>query len=290
MQIQLLQVPYDSGHRSARMGAGPEYFVQHGVAAQLQARGWRVEVETIEAQRPFQAEIFTTFELCRQLAQRVQAAKSSGAFPLILSGNCNGSLGGIAGVDPAGLGVIWFDAHSDFHTPETTAGGMLDSMGLAIATGQCWKTITQFIPGFAPLPGNQVLLVGARQIDKEDPARLEQAQITLLRGEAIRASGLAEHLTPALMALRSRVRRVYVHIDLDVLDTQVGKANAFAAPDGLFVEEMEQAISLIAHHFVIEGTAFTAYDPTCDPEERIFRAGIHLMEHIVQQAASSRPA
>lgn len=284
MQIQLFQVPYDSGQRGARMGKGPLAFLERGLDARLRQQGWPVEVATIEAPpNVFKAEIRTAFELCRGLAQQVRLAREQGAFPLILSGNCISSLGGMAGVDPAGLGVIWFDAHCDFHTPETTAGGMLDSMGLAVATGHCWTTITQFIPGFAVIPGQQVLLVGPRQIDKEDPARLRQAQITLLRGEALRAAGLAELFAPALEALAGQAQRVYLHLDLDVLDPEVGKANTFAMPGGLLVPELEQAITMIAQRFEIAGAALTAYDPDCDPDQTIFRAGVHLIEHLVQQ-------
>ncbi len=288
MEVQLFQVPYDSGQRGARMGKGPLVFVERGLAARLGARGWNVEVETIEPISPFRAEIRTAFELCRALAQRVQPAQARGAFPLILSGNCISSLGGIAGGGPAGLGGIWFDAHCHFHTPETTAGGMLDSMGLAVATGHCWTTITRFIPGFAAIPGQQVLLVGPRQIDEEDPARLQQAQITLLRGEALRASGFAETFAPALAALARQVQRVYIHLDLDVLDPEEGTANTFALPGGLLVPELEQAITMIAERFVIAGAALSAYDPACDPQETIFRAGVHLMEHLLQQVERRR--
>lgn len=242
MQVQLFQAPYDSGQRGARMGKGPLAFIERGLAARLRAQGWNVEVETIEAISPFRAEIRTAFELCRALAQHVQQAREQGAFPLILSGNCISSLGGIAGVDPARLGVIWFDAHCDFHTPETTAGGMLDSMGLAVATGHCWTTITQFIPGFAVIP------------------------------------------------LAGQVQRVYIHLDLDVLDPEVGTANPFATPGGLFVPELEQAITMIARRFVIAGAAFTAYDPDCDPAEAILHAGVHLMEHLVQQVERRQSA
>jgi arginase len=290
MQIQLLQVPYDSGLRSARMGCGPAYFVQHGVDELLRARGWTVEVETIESQRPFPSEITTSLEVSYRLAKRVQAAKEQGAFPLVLAGNCNSSLGGIAGVGPTDLGVIWFDAHSDFRTPETTVGGMFDSMGLAMLTGQCWRRATSYITGFAPIPINRVLLVGPRQLEPDDQEQLEQAQVPLVRGEQIRASGLAENLAGALHALRARVQRVYVHLDLDVLDPEVGTANTFAEPGGLFIEEMEQALALIAQQFVIVGAAFTAYDPAADPEERIFHAGAHLMEYLLQQVASRQSA
>ena len=62
-RIHLIQVPYDSGHRGERMGRGPEYFVQQGLDHMLQAHGWTVQVETVEAQQPFHTENSTSFEL-----------------------------------------------------------------------------------------------------------------------------------------------------------------------------------------------------------------------------------
>jgi arginase len=193
----------------------------------------------IEAQRPFRAEIYTTYELHRQLAQRVRAAKEHGAWPLILSGNCNSALGTLGGIEAHQAGIIWFDAHGDFNTPETTTGGFLDGMALATATGRCWLRMTQSIPGLAPVPDERVLMIGVRQLDDGEQALLEQSQVTLVRGEQIRELGLLNGL--------------------------------------------EQAITLIAQQFKIAAAAFTAYDPSCDPEENILRAGLQLVEHVVQE-------
>lgn len=132
------------------------------------------------------------------------------------------------------------------------------------------------------MPVDRVLLVGARQLEPDDEEQLELAQVPLVRGEQIRAEGLTESLASPLRALRARVQRVYVHLDLDVLDPQVGKANEFTEPGGLLVTELEQALTLVSQHFLIAGVALTAYDPTGDPEEGIFRAGTHLMESLLQ--------
>jgi arginase len=59
MNIQLIQVPYDSGHKSVRTGRGPDHFLQHGVDQILRARGHKVEVRRIEASTPFTTEIST---------------------------------------------------------------------------------------------------------------------------------------------------------------------------------------------------------------------------------------
>ena len=110
-----------------------------------------------EAQGSFRAEIQTAFELYRQLAERVCAARREGRFPLVLSDNCGSGIGTVAGVGTARLGVIWFDGHGDFNTPETTASGFLDGMGLAVVAGLCWKTLAASVPHFSPYMAGQCL-------------------------------------------------------------------------------------------------------------------------------------
>jgi arginase len=92
------------------------------------------------------AEVATAFELDGLLAGEVRTAVEAGEFPLVLSGNCNTSVGTLSGVGTEGLGVIWFDAHADFNTPETTTTGFTDGTGLAIAVGHCWVTMAESGP------------------------------------------------------------------------------------------------------------------------------------------------
>lgn len=106
MNVQVIQVPYDSGNSRLRMGRGVEHFVEYGLLQVLQADGHQVSVELIEPQTKFRAEIQTQFELYRLLAERVSAARQENKFPLILSGNCGATIGVIAGVNKKRLGLI----------------------------------------------------------------------------------------------------------------------------------------------------------------------------------------
>jgi arginase len=65
----------------------------------------------------------------------------------VLSGNRNSALGALAGLREQNCGMIWFDAHGDFNTPEITESGFFDGMGMAIAAGHCWKKLAATIPG-----------------------------------------------------------------------------------------------------------------------------------------------
>ena len=262
------------------MGAGPENFIQNGIAQVLRDCGYDASVECVEAQSSFRAEIKTAFELYRLLAERVGSAYENGTFPLVLSGNCNSSIGTVAGVNPEHLGIIWFDGHGDFNTPETTESGFLDGMGLATAAGLCWRKMAASIPNFIPIPGRDILHVGGRDFYPEEKALFEQSGGTIIGAEAIRRSGVQAALESALNALRSRVSRIYLHFDLDVLDPEVTPANEFAAPNGLSVEQIQEAIQLIGERFTICASGIASYDPQYD-KGAVLEAGITIMKNIL---------
>src|SRR3954466_16187137 len=94
--IRLLQVPYDSGHRDRRMGAGPLSLARAGAADVLTRRGHRVTERVIEAPSGWRAELRTAFALQRRVAAEVTAARDAGQVPLVLAGNCNTTNGVLA--------------------------------------------------------------------------------------------------------------------------------------------------------------------------------------------------
>ena len=214
-----------------------------------------VPVVTVEPAEESTNEIGASIAVVHAVAETVRGVD----FPVVLSANCNSSLGTITGIG-GDVGVVWFDAHADFNTPDTTGSGFFDGMGLAILTGTGWARLRE---GLATVPEEHVVHVGARDIDDSERERLEASEIQVVRRPPLDA---------ALDSLRERVDAVYVHVDLDVLDPSVGRANAWAAPDGLLTEELTAAIDAIAGRFDVRAAAFTAYDPACDPEGGIPRA------------------
>src|SRR5689334_19946314 len=99
MEIQLLAVPYDSGNRSARMGAGPEALLEGGLQQALRDDGHKVHVKIAELPADaWHAEIQTGFELMRMLSTAVRAARDSNRLPIVLAGNCNTAVGTVAGL------------------------------------------------------------------------------------------------------------------------------------------------------------------------------------------------
>ena len=281
MKVQIIQVPYDSGHRSRRMGRGPEHWIEKGLVQALQRERHEVSVETLESPTEFQAEVQTQFALYALVARQVTAARQKDAFPLVLSGNCGASLGVIAAAQNKRLGVIWFDAHGEFNTPETTTTGFLDGMGLAIATGRCWKTLAESIPGFAPIPGSRIVLIGGRDFDEGERERLEGAGVTVLDASSVKQIGMSTSLDSTLRSLLGSVEDVHLHLDLDALNPEEAPANGWLTEGGLRVNEMMEAIRYIKDRRKVTSATIASYDPSYDKDGKTLEAGLKMIKELV---------
>ena len=272
MDIQLLAVPYDSGNRGMRMGAGPERLLDAGLERALRENGHTVHTRIAELTADWQAEIQTSFELMRMLSAAVREARESGRFPIVLAGNCNTAVGTLAGLGAQSTGVAWFDAHGDFNTPETTRSGFLDGTAVAIITGRCWTQLAATIPEFAPIPDDRVCLIGTRDLDSLESALLDESSVDIVEPRQLRSS-----LPRVLEKIREQVDSMYVHLDLDVLDSAVAAANSYAISGGLTLEDLDHALAQIAARFRIAGLTLSAYDPAVDTFGHAAQAAIRLI-------------
>jgi arginase len=264
MEIRLLLVPYDSGQRSVRMGAGPDYLRNAGLTERLEAGGHKISTQIVEpATTNWRAEVQTSFELMRAVAHQVRSARSQTSFPLVLSGNCLSAVGVIAGLG-ADTGVLWIDAHGDFNTPQTTMSGFLDGMTLATATGRCWSELARSIEGFEPVADEAVMMLGVRDLDPSEAAALAKSGIVRLSAES-----LPNELEPRLEPLRQKVGKFYVHLDLDALDPSEGRANGYAVRGGFSNEKLQELLRLIGNRLPVAALTLAGYDPAYDPEGKV---------------------
>jgi arginase len=260
----LITAPYELGHADVGLGTGVPV-----LAAAL--GGTAVSVDVRE---PFTNEIAGSFVVTRAVAARVRAA--AGKLPVVLAGNCNNAaLGAVAGLGtPSDLGVVWLDAHADFQTDDTTSTGFFDGMALSLLTGTGWSTLRSTVEGLRPVPEEHVVHAYARDIDPGEEALLDASGVRRVRP--------GEELEPALDDLAERVSDVYLHIDLDVLDPSVGRANRYAAPGGPDLETVEDAIVQVGRRFGIRAAALTAYEPAEDPPGTIVAAARRLFARLVE--------
>jgi arginase len=251
------------------MGRGPTALLeQHGLEERLSSAGFDVAVDTVEIPDALVPEIARTFELNRRLAHSVRTARAEGAFPIVLSGNCNCAWGATAGgVDDEAPAVLWLDAHADFDVPDDNLSGFLDVMALSTLTGACWQALAATIPGFKAVPERNVLLAGARDLDDYQRERLQQSELSVSWGAA----------DPVLEAFDPEPSTLYLHIDLDSLDPAVGQANEFSAPDGLSLERVLVLQREAVEAFDVSCASVTAYNPDFDGDGRMAAAAAEIV-------------
>lgn len=296
--VDLITCPYDLGRRNWRCGLGPAAILQQDAVARIESGGADVRLVEIETQVDYECEGDLSFEAQRQIARGVAKAKESGRLPLVLGGNCNTAVGGTSGIGTSGLtgtsapggssapgqarlGIIWFDAHGDFCTPETTDNGFLDGMGLAMLVGRGWRRALSTIPGYAPIAENATALVGGRDFDPWEVEDLASSAITQLQVEDIRTKGVQGAFEPVLERLTRHADQVYLHIDLDVHDPAEAPTNFYNAPGGLRASEVREAIELIGQHIPVAGGGLASYDPAYDPDGKTAEIAVGVLESLI---------
>lgn len=244
----MIAVPYHLGRRAVEVGRGPLVILEA-----LQQSCVMVEGEGGVA------------GINSQLAQAVAAHDRP---VVVLAGNCNSCLGTLSALDDPG--IVWLDAHGDFNTPETTISGALEGMSLAIATGHCHPELMA-----RPIPEENVMLGATRSLDP-----LEQ---TRLRASKIKLAPLDE-LPQAIDELASRVKTIYLHLDLDVLDPQISPGVNFSEPGGISPEQLFAAVQHVIATGKLGAAAIANFNPDRDRENRTLKIAERLVA-ILSQAS-----
>ncbi len=285
--IRLLAVPYEIGAPRMGVGRGPERLLEAGAEKALGSHGARVGLEVIELQEHQRdasgaSEAGAGFELIRLVAARAGEAIADGAFPVLLSGSCFAGLGMVAGMGESSPGVVWFDAHGDFNTPDSSVDGYFDGMGLAMLTGDGWQALSRGSMEGSAVPKSAVVLAGARDFDQLEQQRLEQSEVRHLPPSEIDADDAVAH---AVGELDPAPTGLYLHVDLDVLDSGEAKVNIYSASDGLSAAQLEAQVRSLLEACPVRGVSLTAYDPEVDSDGRVPPIAMRLLEAVAERIA-----
>ena len=275
MEIDLITVPYDAAQRATRMGLGPLQLAA-GLPARLNSRGHDVRLQEVESGLEFATDAGVAFDLARGIGSRVAGALRDGRLPIVLAGNCMTSVGTVAGLGGRPPAVVWFDAHADLNTPDTTRSGFLDGTSLATLTGRCWHGMLAGVPGFSPIADSHVVLVGARDLDPPEEALLAEGAIRSVPVAVGGGIDLAS-LEHAVAAATDGADGVYLHFDLDVIDPEQARANGYAALNGVRIEAAVAAVARVRSTARLRAMALTAYDPSFDAQGTVARAASSLL-------------
>ena len=167
--------------------------------------------------------------LYEAVAATVAEAAGRGERPAVLSGDCTTSLGTVAGLQRAGIdpAIVWFDAHGDVQTLETTTSGYLGGIPLRMLVGYRPELLATSL-GLRPVGEERVVLVDARDLDPPEVEYLQRAPIRRCGVADLRDGPLPDG-------------PLYLHLDLDVVDSGELPGLRFPAPGGPTAAAVAQA-------------------------------------------------
>ena len=209
------------------------------------------------------------------LADMAAANRADGLLNLGFYNNCEslmGMLGGLrhSAAPPARIGLVWIDAHGDYNTPETTLSGMLGGMPVAIAAGDGLERMRRQARLDEPLPKENIVMVGVRDTDPLEQARIDEDGIPQISTEDVRT--LSDKLHAEMQRLSTISDIIYVHVDLDVLDPAEVSGHPLTVPDGPTGAELGEAIRVMFTYPKTGALGIASYPHEDDPGQLTLKA------------------
>jgi arginase len=208
--------------------------------------------------------------LYRPLRDLVKKALDEGKRPVSFAGDCCTTIGVAAGLQAAGIDptLIWFDAHGDFNTWETTPGGFLGGMPLAMLAGLGEQTIVQGV-GLENLAEKKIYLADARDLDPGEKVNLSNSKIN--------------HLSDVtdLLEISFPEGPRYIHFDTDVLNPADAPAMNYLAPGGPAAETLEQLFQQLADSGQIAAVSVSSWNPELDKDGQTAAVVMNLIQTLV---------
>jgi len=220
---------------------------------------------------------------CEQLAIEVEEILKAGQLPLILGGDHSiaiGSFGGAASYykkQNETLGLIWFDAHADMNTPETTPSGNIHGMPLATLFGYGAPELTN-IAGFAPKLDPQLCAhVGARDIDPDEREMVRKLGVRFFTMREIDERGMNSCMDDAIKIASRGTAGYGVTFDVDVLDPGDAPGSGTLVRGGLTYREAHLGMEKIAEAGGMRSLEIVEINTALDVNNKTAELGVELI-------------
>jgi arginase len=220
---------------------------------------------------------------CEQLAKQVEGILEANELPLILGGDHSIAIGSFAGVashykkQDHTVGLLWFDAHADINTPETTPSGNIHGMPLATLLGYGAPELTN-VGGFAPKLDPQLCVhVGARDIDAGEREMIKKLGIRFFTMREIDERGMSACMDDAI-AIASRGSGGYaVTFDVDVLDPGDAPGSGTLVRGGLTYREAHLGMEKVAEAGGMRSLEIVEINTALDVNNKTAELGVELI-------------
>ena len=209
-------------------------------------------------------------EIHAALAVLVEKEVKAGRLPVSLAGDCCTTLGIQAGLARSGIipQLIWFDAHGDFNTWETSPSGFLGGMPLAMLSGLGEQTILEVL-GIDPLPQENIILTDARDLDPGEKELLAASRVT--------------HMKDPLAFLETQLPEgpLWIHFDTDVVDPDYVPAQNYPAPGGINPTDLGRVFRHLASSGNIVALSLSSWAPDLPGANESRDVCLELLEMLI---------
>ena len=180
------------------------------------------------------------------------------------------------------LGIIWFDAHGDYHTFKTTPSGNIHGLPFAAVTNYEKTLLSTFHNGNFYNPKNSVL-VGGRDIDKPDEIKnLQDAGVTIFSTEDIRKFGAENIYKKAFEIASSGTNGIHISYDLDVIDPNIVPGVSVPAKDGINLKEAYLFVDfMIKNKEKIKSMDLVEFNPLKDSNKKSEKIATYIINTLL---------
>ena len=210
--------------------------------------------------------------LCHALADEVAAVQAEGNLPVVIAADCTASIGVLAGLQRQlpDFTLVWYDAHGDFNTHETTPSGFIGGMPLAMLCGRGEQTIVGGA-GAKAHPESDIILTDARDLDPGEDQAVANSALTHLPNVA------------DLSSLPLPNKPIYIHFDCDVLHLSDLSAVSYPAEGGPTLDIVEASLAHVAGTGRVAAISVSMWNPDMDPDSEAETLVLELIDRLVEQ-------
>lgn len=299
--IHIIGAPLDHGAGRRGVGMGPSAVRIAGLHDALQRIGYAVEdhgdvtipaPETCPPGDPKLKYLPLVANACREVCAEVQGTLDRNGVPLVIGGDHSIAIGTISGLaahlrgakgkspskgSPPRLGLIWFDAHGDINTPDTSPTGNIHGMPVACLLGHGPDELTNLgYPG-AKLDPAFCVQIGLRDLDEVEKRHIKEWGIRAYTMEEIDRRGMATVVEEALVRVLSGADMLHVSFDVDAVDPQVAPGTGTRKIGGLTYREAHLACEIIAESGRLTSMELVEVNPILDHQNQTAELAVGLI-------------
>lgn len=287
--ISIIGVPMDLGQLRRGVDMGPSAIRYAGIVERLEDLNYNIEdlgdivigrVDRKGIQENNSLRNLKEVALASEkLAKEVDNTISRKRFPLVFGGDHSIAIGTLAGLSKHynNLGVIWYDAHGDLNTSETSPSGNIHGMPLAVSLGIGDSRLTELYGNNPKIKPENIVIIGARSLDDGEKKLIKELGIKVYTMHEIDRLGMTKVMEESIEYLKDRTDGVHLSLDLDGLDPHDAPGVGTPVLGGISYRESHLAMEMLEESKFITSAEFVEVNPILDDKNKTASVAVALM-------------